>query len=196
MTVVSARTVLIAGVDEAGRGPLAGPVYAAAVILDDLTPIPGLADSKVLGEKRRESLAVEIRQCALAWAVAFATAREIDELNILQATFLAMRRAVEQLSLTPELVLVDGNRAPKFSCPSQTIVRGDASIPSISAASILAKVARDAVLLELDRKYPEYGFAQHKGYPTALHIQALDRHGPSPEHRQSFAPVRARMHNK
>lgn len=189
-------TTTIAGVDEAGRGPLAGPVCAAAVILDDRNPIEGLADSKVLSEKVRERLAVEIRQRASAWSVAFATAREIDELNILQATFLAMRRAVAGLSIAPTLVMVDGNRAPKFDCAVQTVVRGDAIMASISAASILAKVARDAVLLDLDVRHPEYGFARHKGYPTALHLEALDRYGPMSEHRLSFAPVRARMNKK
>lgn len=196
MTAASSMNARIAGVDEAGRGPLAGPVCAAAVILDDMNPIEGLADSKVLSAKRRETLAVEIRQRASAWSVAFATAREIDEMNILQATFLAMRRAVAGLSIAPTLVLVDGNRAPQFDCAVQTVVRGDATIASISAASILAKVTRDAVLLDLDRQYPEYGFARHKGYPTALHLEALDRYGPTPEHRRSFAPVRARKNIK
>ncbi len=196
MNALSSMAVLTAGVDEAGRGPLAGPVCAAAVILDEQNPIQGLADSKVLSEKRRETLAAEIRLRASAWAVAFATAREIDELNILQATFLAMRRAVAGLPIVPSLVLVDGNRAPKFDCAVQTVVRGDATVAAISAASILAKVARDAVLLVLDSKHPEYGFARHKGYPTALHLEALDRYGPTPEHRFSFAPVRHRINKK
>lgn len=196
MIAASTTTARIAGVDEAGRGPLAGPVCAAAVILDERNPIEGLADSKVLSAKLRERLAVEIRLRASAWAVAFATAREIDELNILQATFLAMRRAVASLSVSPTLVLVDGNRAPEFNCAVTTVVRGDATVASISAASILAKVARDAVLLDLDSQYPEYGFARHKGYPTALHLDALDRYGPTSEHRLSFAPVRDRINKK
>lgn len=196
MIMTPPPTTLVAGVDEAGRGPLAGPVYAAAVVLDETNPVEGLADSKVLSEKRREMLAVEIRQRARTWAVAFATAREIDEMNILQATFLAMRRAVASLSIAPTLVLVDGNRAPEFNCAVQTVVRGDATVASISAASILAKVARDAVLIDLDRQHPGYGFARHKGYPTALHLEALDRYGPTPEHRLSFAPVRDRINRK
>jgi len=196
MIMTPPPTTLVAGVDEAGRGPLAGPVYAAAVVLDETYPVEGLADSKVLSEKRREMLAMEIRQRARAWAVAFATAREIDEMNILQATFLAMRRAVASLSIAPTLVLVDGNRAPEFNCAVQTVVRGDATVASISAASILAKVARDAVLIDLDRQHPGYGFARHKGYPTALHLEALDRYGPTPEHRLSFAPVRDRINRK
>ncbi|MEW6765391.1 MAG: ribonuclease HII [Pseudomonadota bacterium] len=184
---------LIAGVDEAGRGPLAGAVFAAAVILDPSRPVEGLNDSKKLTERRREKLFVEIRERALAWCIAEASAREIDEINILQASLLAMQRAVAGLSLAPSEVLVDGNRAPKFSCPARAIVGGDALEPSISAASILAKVARDRTLLELHERYPQYGFDRHKGYPTADHLAALAEHGPCPEHRRSFGPVRRAM---
>jgi len=181
---------LIAGVDEAGRGPLAGAVFAAAVILDPARPIEGLNDSKKLTERRREKLFGEIQERALAWCIAEASAREIDEINILQASLLAMQRAVAGLSLAPSEVLVDGNRAPKFSCPARAIVGGDALEPSISAASILAKVARDRTLVELHERYPQYGFERHKGYPTAEHLAALAEHGPCPEHRRSFGPVR------
>jgi ribonuclease HII len=183
--------VLVCGVDEAGRGPLAGPVYAAAVILDPRRPIAGLADSKKLTEKKRERLAGEIRECALAWAVCHADVAEIDRLNILQASLLAMKRAVEQLTIVPHQVLVDGNRCPALSMPAQAIVRGDDSVTAISAASILAKTARDAVMLELHQTYPQYGFDRHKGYGTAVHLDALHRHGACPAHRMSFAPVRA-----
>lgn len=183
--------VLVCGVDEAGRGPLAGPVYAAAVILDPRRPIAGLADSKKLTEKKRERLAGEIRECVLAWAVCHADVAEIDRLNILQASLLAMKRAVEQLTIVPHQVLVDGNRCPALSMPSQAIVRGDDSVAAISAASILAKTARDAVMLELHQTYPQYGFDRHKGYGTAVHLDALHRHGACPAHRTSFAPVRA-----
>jgi ribonuclease HII len=179
-----------AGVDEAGRGPLAGAVYAAAVILDPSRPIAGLADSKTLTAARREALADEIREHAHAWFIASASVDEIDTLNILQATLLAMRRAVEGLSARPLLALVDGNRAPRLSCTVQTIVKGDATVPAISAASILAKTGRDADLLRLHALYPQYAFDQHKGYGTALHMQLLRQHGPCPEHRRSFAPVR------
>lgn len=182
---------LVAGMDEAGRGPLAGPVAVAAVILDPDCPIAGLADSKVLAEARRESLALTIRQRALGWCVCFAEADEIDAVNILQATMAAMSRAVRALHPTPLLVLVDGNRCPPLPCAVRAEVRGDARIACISAASILAKVARDARMRELDRRYPDYGFARHKGYPTAQHRAALLRLGPTPEHRRSFAPVRA-----
>ncbi|MBI3574270.1 MAG: ribonuclease HII [Gammaproteobacteria bacterium] len=180
----------IAGVDEVGRGPLAGPVVAAAVILDPMQPIHGLADSKALTPARREALALQIQARALAWALGAAGVEEIDRLNILQATLLAMRRAVEALPVYPELVLVDGNRPPALHCAVRTVVGGDATIPAISAASILAKVARDRTMTELDAVYPGYGFARHKGYPTAEHIQALGRLGATPEHRLSFAPVR------
>jgi len=184
-------SILIAGVDEAGRGPLAGPVVAAAVILDPDQPIAGLADSKKLSPIRREQLAVEIRAKSLAWALGRAEVAEIDRLNILQASLLAMQRAVTALSIVPEQALVDGNRCPRLACPCQAIVKGDATVPAISAASILAKVARDAELRELHERYPRYGFARHKGYPTAAHLDALHRFGPCPEHRRSFATVAA-----
>jgi ribonuclease HII len=181
---------LVAGVDEAGRGPLAGPVVAAAVMLDELQPIKGLADSKTLSPRRRERLYDEIRAKALCCCVAEASAGEIDELNILQATLLAMRRAVEGLRLRPHCVLVDGNRVPVLAMPAQAIVKGDAKVQAIAAASILAKVHRDRLCLELHERYPKYGFAAHKGYPTAEHLQALRTHGACAEHRRSFAPVR------
>ena len=180
----------VAGVDEAGRGPLAGAVFAAAVILDPAQPISGLNDSKKLSEKRREALFVEIQTKALAWSIAEASAAEIDAVNILQASFLAMQRAVAGLSRVPTEVLVDGNRATAFACPARAIVGGDGFEPCISAASILAKVARDRTLLELHASYPQYGFDRHKGYPTAEHMAALVAHGACPEHRRSFAPVR------
>ncbi len=181
---------LICGVDEAGRGPLAGSVIAAAVILDPMRPIVGLADSKKLSAMARERLAPQIRECALAWAIGEATAAEIDEINILQATFLAMKRAVLSLALTPAHALIDGNRVPVgLPCSAEAIIKGDAKEPAISAASILAKTYRDAQLLELDRQYPQYGFARHMGYPTAAHLEALRVHGPSPVHRRSFGPV-------
>ncbi len=184
------RVHLICGVDEAGRGPLAGSVIAGAVILDPSKPIPGLADSKKLSASVRERLAEEIRRHALAWAIGEATAAEIDEINILQATFLAMRRAVSALSVNPTHALIDGNRIPAgLPCSAEAIVKGDANEPAISAASILAKTYRDAQLLELDRAYPQYGFARHMGYPTAAHLEALREHGPSPVHRRSFGPV-------
>jgi ribonuclease HII len=177
-------------VDEAGRGPLAGPVYAAAVILDSQHPIAGLADSKKLSEKKRDKLAVEIRQHALAWAIATASAQEIDEINILQASLLALRRAVEALSMQPHEVLVDGLYCPAINISCRAIVQGDSSVAEISAASILAKTARDAAMLEMHERMPQYGFAQHKGYPTAAHLSALMQYGVSDEHRKSFAPVR------
>lgn len=189
----SINATRIAGVDEAGRGPLAGPVVAAAVILDPERPIPGLADSKTLAPARREMLALQIQAQALAWALGAAGVEEIDRLNILQATLLAMRRAIEALPVYPELVLVDGNQPPVLHCTVRTVVRGDATVPAISAASILAKVARDRTMTELDAIYPGYGFARHKGYPTAEHIQALGHLGATPEHRLSFAPVRKIM---
>ena len=182
---------LMAGVDEAGRGPLAGPVVAAAVILDDQRPIAGLADSKVLTEKRREQLFDEIRAKALCCCIAEASVEEIDELNILQATMLAMRRAVEGLRLKPAKVLVDGNRLPTLKIPAEAIVKGDAKVPAISAASILAKVHRDRLCVQWHESHPEYGFAGHKGYPTAEHLQALREHGLTPWHRRSFGPVKA-----
>ncbi len=184
-------SILIAGIDEAGRGPLAGPVVAAAVILDPTRPIAGLADSKTLSATRREQLAVEIRANALAWALGRAEAAEIDQINILQATLLAMERAVSNLGIAPDRALVDGNRCPALTCPCQAIIKGDATEPAISAASILAKTARDAELRQLHERYPQYGFARHKGYPTAVHREALRRYGPCPEHRRSFAPVAA-----
>ena len=182
---------LLAGVDEAGRGPLAGPVVAAAVMLDELQPIKGLADSKTLSPRRRERLYDEIRAKALCCCVAEASAQEIDELNILQATLLAMRRAVEGLRLRPHRVLVDGNRLPVLAMPARAIVKGDAKVQAIAAASILAKVHRDRLCLALHERFPQYGFAAHKGYPTAEHLQALRTHGACAEHRRSFAPVRA-----
>jgi len=180
---------LVAGVDEAGRGPLAGPVVAAAVILDERQPIAGLADSKKLSAARREALYDEIRAKALCCCVAQASVEEIDRLNILQATLLAMQRAVAGLRLKPGLVLVDGNRLPLLEMRAEAIVKGDAKVAAISAASILAKVTRDRGLELLDQRYPQYGFARHKGYGTAEHLQALRLHGPCPEHRSSFAPV-------
>ncbi len=181
---------LIAGVDEAGRGPLAGPVVAAAVILDELQPIEGLADSKVLSEAKRERLYDEIRAKALCCAVGEASVEEIDSINILQATMLAMRRAVEGLRLKPAKVLVDGNRLPVLRIPAEAIVKGDALVQCISAASILAKVHRDRLCLQLDALHPGYGFAGHKGYGTAEHLAALKVHGACAAHRRSFAPVR------
>ncbi|CAB3883232.1 ribonuclease HII [Achromobacter mucicolens] len=183
--------LLTAGVDEAGRGPLAGEVYAAAVILDPSRFIDGLADSKVLTAVRREELALQIKEQALAWCIASATVAEIDSLNILRATMLAMQRAVQGLATVPQLALVDGNQAPKLRCTVQTVIKGDALVPAISAASILAKTARDADLLRLHALYPQYAFDQHKGYGTALHLQRLREHGPCAEHRRSFAPIKA-----
>ncbi|MFZ2314307.1 MAG: ribonuclease HII [Gammaproteobacteria bacterium] len=179
----------IAGVDEAGRGPLAGPVVAAAVILDPNKPIKGLTDSKKLTEKQRDKLFLDIRQHALAWSVARATVAEIDEINILQASLLAMQRAVTGLTIAPKLVLVDGNRAPLFACEARAIIQGDLLEPAISAASIVAKVLRDRYMVMLHKKYPQYGFEGHKGYPTAKHVEALRQHGISRVHRTSFAPV-------
>jgi len=186
-----ARTEIICGVDEAGRGPLAGPVFAAAVILDPARPIPGLRDSKKLTEARRDTLAIQIRNNALAWSIAQCSEEEIDALNILQATMLAMRRAIEGLAVPPTLALIDGNRCPTCSIRSEAIIKGDDKVPAISAASILAKTARDAALVVLHREYPHYAFDQHKGYPTALHLERLRAHGVSPVHRKSYAPVRA-----
>ena len=182
---------LVAGVDEAGRGPLAGPVVAAAVILDDLKPIAGLADSKKLTPLRREKLYDEIRAKALCCSVGQASVEEIDRLNILQATLLAMRRAVDGLRLKPAKVLVDGNRLPVLDVLAEAIVQGDATVPAISAASILAKVTRDRWCATLDAQYPQYGFAGHKGYGTAEHLAALRTHGACPQHRRTFAPVAA-----
>jgi ribonuclease HII len=181
--------ILVAGVDEAGRGPLAGPVVAAAVILDPGRRIRGLADSKVLSPERRAELAILIRERAIAWATGSADVGEIDTINILHATMLAMSRAVAALPVPPEEALVDGNRCPALSCRARAIVKGDRDVKAISAASIIAKTTRDAMLVELDRVYPQYGFAQHKGYGTPEHLAALERHGPCPVHRRSFAPV-------
>ncbi len=181
---------LVCGVDEAGRGPLAGAVFAAAVILDPAKPIQGLADSKKLSEKKRDALAIEIKTHALAWAVASSSVEEIDEINILQASLLAMKRAVEALGVVPNEVLVDGLHCPKLPLPMRAIVQGDSKEASISAASILAKTARDADLYKLDKLYPEYGFAKHKGYPTPLHMQMLEQHGVLSIHRKSYAPVK------
>jgi ribonuclease HII len=182
---------LICGVDEAGRGPLAGPVMAAAVILDPANPIAGLRDSKKLSESKRDLLAIEIKRSALAWAIAECSEQEIDELNILQATMLAMRRAVEGLSIVPTLALIDGNRCPVMKVRSEAIVKGDDKVQAISAASILAKTARDHRLMALHLEYPQYALDQHKGYPTALHMARLLEHGVSPIHRKSYAPVKA-----
>nr|WP_202413580.1 ribonuclease HII [Duganella sp. CY15W] len=182
---------IICGVDEAGRGPLAGPVFAAAVILDPLRPIDGLRDSKKLNEAKRDMLAPLIKAHALAWAIAEASEEEIDQHNILQASMLAMRRAVEALKTVPTLALIDGNRCPVMKIQSIAIVGGDDKVEAISAASILAKTARDAALVALHAQYPQYCFDQHKGYGTALHLARLREHGPSPVHRRSFAPVRA-----
>jgi ribonuclease HII len=187
---VNRLAVLVAGVDEAGRGPLAGPVTAAAVILDPARPVPGIADSKELSPARREELALLIKQAAVAWAIASAGVDEIDALNILQASLLAMKRAVEALAAAPELVLVDGNRCPSLACAAEAVVGGDASVPVIGAASILAKVSRDREMARLDALYPGYGFARHKGYPTRQHLAALREQGPCEIHRRSFGPVR------
>ncbi len=185
---------LIAGVDEAGRGPLAGPVVVAAVILDPLRPIAGLDDSKKLSERKREALYPLIVEHALAWRIEFVEAEEIDRINILQATLTGMRRALRGLSPAPTHALIDGNRLPDgLPCPATAIVGGDASEASISAASILAKVTRDARLRALHAQYPHYGFDKHKGYPSPLHLAALREHGPCPQHRRSYAPVRKAM---
>ena len=182
---------VICGVDEAGRGPLAGPVFAAAVILDPMRPIDGLRDSKKLSELRRDALAIEIKSYALSWSIAQCSEEEIDNLNILQATMLAMRRAIEGLHVIPTLALIDGNRCPIMSVRGEAIIKGDDKVPAISAASILAKTARDHALGLLHIAYPHYAFDQHKGYPTALHMERLRAHGVSPVHRKSYAPVRA-----
>lgn len=187
---------LVAGIDEAGRGPLAGPVSASAVILDPANPIDGLDDSKALSESRREQLAEQIEKQALSWSVSFVESSEIDQLNILHATMAAMRRAVLALDQAPQLALVDGNRLPQLDCVAYAIIKGDARVACISAASILAKVYRDRRMRELDQRFPEYGFAQHKGYPTPAHKKALTVHGPIAEHRRSFAPVRAALQGR
>lgn len=190
---MSFASLLLAGVDEVGRGPLAGPVVAAAVILDPARPIVGLADSKALTERRRQALDIEIREKALAWALGRAEVDEIDALNILQASLLAMRRAVAALPVAPHRALVDGNLCPLLACSAEAVIKGDQTVPAISAASIIAKVARDAEMVALDAIYPGYGFAVHKGYPTKAHLEALDRLGVLPIHRRSFAPVRNRL---
>jgi ribonuclease HII len=182
--------MLVCGVDEAGRGPLAGAVFAAAVILDPARPIAGLADSKKLSEKRRDALAILIRERALAWCIAQASVQEIDAINILRASLLAMKRAVEGLGMAPHEVLVDGLHCPDVAFPSRAIVKGDSKVAEISAASILAKTARDADMLRLDALYPHYGFLRHKGYPVPEHLAALALHGVSQEHRRSYAPVK------
>lgn len=187
--------MLICGVDEAGRGPLAGSVYAAAVILDVNQPIIGLADSKKLSEKRRDALAIEIKSKSLAWAIASCSAEEIDQINILQASLQAMKRAIQMLAVLPDMVQVDGNKCPMIDLPCEAIIKGDSKIPAISAASILAKTARDAELYELDKLYPQYGFAKHKGYPTPYHLEMLNLHGVSDVHRRSYAPVRILLSN-
>ena len=190
MIDISAYPLLTAGVDEVGRGPLAGPVVAAAVILDPEKPIAGLADSKKLTEKKREALYPLIKESAICWAVAEASVEEIDEINILHASLLAMKRAVESLSITPEFALIDGNKAPDLSMPLETIIKGDSLVESISAASILAKVDRDRMMVEYSRLYPGYSFDKHKAYGTKLHLQELTESGPLPVHRKTFAPVR------
>ncbi|MCK3655279.1 ribonuclease HII [Pasteurellaceae bacterium Macca] len=189
MTFIYPDVSLIAGVDEVGRGPLVGAVVTAAVILDPNQPIAGLADSKKLSEKQRLQLAEEIKAKALCWALGRAEVEEIDRLNILHATMLAMQRAVSALTITPNFVLVDGNRIPPFPMPAQAVVKGDSLVAEISAASILAKVARDHEMAELDKQFPHYGFAKHKGYPTKLHMEKLAQWGATPFHRKSFAPV-------
>ncbi len=183
--------MICCGIDEAGRGPLAGPVYAACVVLNPENLIDGLADSKQLSEKKRDALALAIKQQAIAWAIASATVDEIDRLNILQASLLAMQRAVAQLPLLPDLALVDGNQSPRLKCPVRTIINGDNLVAEISAASILAKTARDAEMLRLHQCFPQYGFDQHKGYPTKKHLIALQTFGACEIHRKSFAPVKA-----
>ena len=182
--------IILAGSDEAGRGPLAGDVVAAAVILDPNKPILGLNDSKKLSEKKREALFEEIIEKAASYCIASASVQEIDELNILHASMLAMQRSIEGLDIQPTHVQVDGNRCPKISIPCEAIVQGDGKVAEISAASILAKVTRDRQMVEMDKKYPEYGFAKHKGYPTKLHREILEQLGATPEHRRSFAPVK------
>jgi ribonuclease HII len=188
------NSIKLCGIDEAGRGPLAGAVYAAAVILNPERPITGLADSKKLSEAKRDALTIEIKTYALAWGIASVSAQEIDEINILQASMLAMQRAYqamfEQSGIHATLIQVDGNRRPSFHLPCEAVIKGDSKVAEISAASILAKTARDASLLELDAQYPQYGFAQHKGYPTPLHLERLALHGVIPEHRRSYAPVK------
>ena len=193
MALSDSSCQLIAGVDEVGRGPLVGSVVAAAVILDPAKPMTGLRDSKKLSAKRREALCAEIQQHALAYAISSVSAAVIDEINILQASLLAMRQAVMQLNVVPQQVLVDGNACPDLPYAVEAVIKGDQKIAAISAASILAKVTRDHEMFELDKIYPDYGFAQHKGYPTKAHMQALQKYGPLAEHRKSYAPVRRCM---
>ena len=181
---------LVAGVDEVGRGPLCGAVVTAAVILDPMRPIAGLNDSKKLTEARREKLFDEIREKALIWGISRAEVEEIDEFNSLHATMLAMQRAVEGLSITPNLAMIDGNRCPKLAMPAEAVVKGDSKVPAIAAASILAKVSRDREMAAFELQYPGYGIGGHKGYPTSVHLEALERLGPTPIHRRSFGPVR------
>lgn len=190
---IEQRPLLVAGVDEVGRGPLAGPVVAAAVILDPERPIEGLADSKKLTEKRREALSEEIKEKALSWSISRADVEEIDQINILQASLLAMKRSVETLSRQPELALIDGNHCPELDCAMEAIIKGDSKEPAISAASILAKVARDNEMKAMDDKYPGYGFAKHKGYPTKQHREAIIKLGITDIHRKSYAPVQQQL---
>lgn len=190
MEIIRPNTHLIAGVDEVGRGPLVGDVVTAAVILDPNKPIAGLADSKKLTDKKRQALAIEIKEKALCYCIERANIQEIDELNILHATMLAMKRAVEGLVIPAEFVFIDGNRLPDISIPAQAIVKGDSLVAEISAASILAKVARDNEMIELDKEFPQYGFAGHKGYPTKAHLAALEEYGITEHHRKSFKPVK------
>lgn len=192
--ILSTISPLTGGVDEAGRGPLAGPVFAACVILHPNRHIDGLADSKTLSEKKRDALAITIKEKSAAWAIAWASVQEIDQLNILQASLLAMKRAVKNLPFMPDIVLVDGNQKPRLTCNVQTIIRGDSLVPAISAASILAKTARDAEMHRMHQCFPHYGFDQHKGYPTKQHLAALQLHGACTIHRHSFAPVKALLH--
>ncbi|BBV05497.1 MULTISPECIES: ribonuclease HII [Providencia] len=196
MEFIYPKANLIAGVDEVGRGPLVGAVVTAAVILDPNNPITGLADSKKLTEKKREKLFDEIQEKALCWCIGRAEPEEIDNINILHATMLAMQRAVAGLSIVPEYVLIDGNRCPELPMPSQAVIKGDSLVQEISAASILAKVIRDREMVELDKAFPEYGFAKHKGYPTAYHLEKLAQYGATEFHRKSFAPVRKALDSK
>ena len=188
-------TALTAGVDEAGRGPLAGPVIAAAVILPLDYDLPGLTDSKALSEQQRADLFEQITQCARSWSVGRSEPDEIDEINILWATMRAMERAINGLALVPEFALIDGNRCPEVTCATQAVIKGDTFVDCISAASIIAKQTRDSEMHRLDQQYPEYGFAQHKGYPTKKHLLALDQHGPCPIHRLTYKPVKMRIKN-
>lgn len=188
--------VFVAGVDEAGRGPLAGPVFAAAVILDPMRPIAGLADSKILSESKRDSLYILIKEAALSWSIAQASVEEIDQLNILQATLLAMQRAVQGLHIQPDEVLVDGNRLPKFSMPAQAIVKGDSKVQAISAASILAKVERDKLMVDYHQQYPDFAFHEHKGYGTKQHLAEIERFGFLDVHRRTFNPVKSMLQGK